>query len=191
MNDDFLNEVGVRYLWGRIKSIFVRKEDGKGLSEENFTTELKEDLEGLIQNGGSAAPIQKIKVNGDVQNPDEEKTVDIQVPTTTNDLYNNSDFQTSTDVEAAIQEALQDLTGIDFQEVPSYDQLPPEGKKGVIYLIPSDQESDDNRFDEYVWISSKNKYERIGTAKIDLSNYWSKDDLEAITTERIDEITEN
>lgn len=40
-------DVGLPYLWGRITAFFVKKEDGKGLSTNDFTTEEKTKLEGL------------------------------------------------------------------------------------------------------------------------------------------------
>ena len=46
----FLDENGLLYLWGKIKTLAggkVDKVEGKGLSTEDFTTALKEKLEGL------------------------------------------------------------------------------------------------------------------------------------------------
>lgn len=43
----YLNNDGVLYLWNKIKSAFVAKEDGKGLSEANFTAEEKTKLGGI------------------------------------------------------------------------------------------------------------------------------------------------
>lgn len=43
----FLDENGVLYLWGKIKSFFVQKEDGKGLSSNDFTSAEKTKLAGI------------------------------------------------------------------------------------------------------------------------------------------------
>lgn len=43
----FLDENGVLYLWNKIKSFFVPKEDGKGLSSNDYTTDEKNKLAGI------------------------------------------------------------------------------------------------------------------------------------------------
>lgn len=43
----FLDNTGLSYLWGKIKEQFVAKETGKGLSTNDFTSELKTKLEGV------------------------------------------------------------------------------------------------------------------------------------------------
>lgn len=44
---NFLDENGLLYLWQKIKGAFVAKESGKGLSTNDFTTELKNKLDGI------------------------------------------------------------------------------------------------------------------------------------------------
>ena len=86
-------------------------------------------------------------------------------------------YQTSAQVQAAINEALSGITGIDIQPVES---LPKPGKKGVIYLVAHAHGDKDN-YDEYVWVPSKNDYEKIGNTDIDLSGYVQKTDLVELT----------
>lgn len=86
-------------------------------------------------------------------------------------------YQTSDQVQAAINESLSGITGIDIQVVES---LPTTGKKGVIYLVAHAHGDKDN-YDEYVWVASKNKYEKIGNTDIDLSGYVQKTDLVELT----------
>ena len=45
-----------------------------------------------------------------------------------------------------------------------------------------------NTYEEYVWASAKNSYEKFGSATIDTSTLWSKSELTAITTAEIDTI---
>lgn len=73
--------------------------DGDGTSD--FATEAYVDA-----NGGK---IDIIKVNGTAQQIT-NKAVDITVPTKTSDLTNDNNFQTDTDVESAIDTALQNGT---------------------------------------------------------------------------------
>lgn len=86
-------------------------------------------------------------------------------------------YQTSAQVQAAINESLSGITGIDIQVVES---LPTTGKKGVIYLVAHAHGDKDN-YDEYVWVTSKSAYEKIGNTDIDLSGYVQKTDLVELT----------
>lgn len=44
---DFLDSNGLRYLWTKIKNVFVAKETGKGLSSNDFTSTYKSKLDGI------------------------------------------------------------------------------------------------------------------------------------------------
>lgn len=43
----YLDSVGLGYLWSKLKDYFVKKEDGKGLSEKDFTAAYETKLKGL------------------------------------------------------------------------------------------------------------------------------------------------
>ena len=94
-----------------------------------------------------------------------------------NTLITGKGYQTAAQVQAAINESLSGITGIDIQPVES---LPTTGKKGVIYLI-AHAHGDKDSYDEYVWVPSKNDYEKIGNTDIDLSGYVQKTDLVELT----------
>lgn len=113
----------------------------------------------------------------------------ITIPTNNNQLTNGAGYQTASDVTSAINSALAGITGIDFQVVASYSDLPATGTKGVIYLVPNSG-SAPNVYDEYIWVTngSTSSYEKIGTTAVDLSGYWAKADLVAITNAEIDAI---
>ena len=153
--------------------------DGDGSDNNSpFATEAY-----VAANGGK---IDTIKVNGTTQTIT-NKAVDITVPTKTSDLTNDSNFQDDQDVQDAIDAALADITGIDFQVVQS---LPQSGEKGVIYLVPNSG-SGTNTYDEYIWVEPSGgtaHFEKIGSTDVDLSGYWSKTELVAITTSEIDTI---
>ena len=103
---------------------------GKGLSTEDFTTELKEKLEGIDD-----------------------------------------------DIDAAIANALKDITGLSFSEkYASYDQLVAqvtEPQNGVIYLVANGSNSD-----EYYWDGSK--FELFGSTSVDLTGYLKESDVTEI-----------
>ena len=79
------------------------------------------------------------------------------------------------------------ITGFDFQIV---DTLPQTGTKGVIYLVPAEVdanvETDINEYDEYLWITDK--FEHIGSTKMDLTGYLKEVDIAIITNDEIDQV---
>lgn len=149
--------------------------DGDGTTGSAFATEDYVD-----QNSGK---IDKIKVNGTEQTIDStDKSVNITVPTAVSALTNDSGFQTATEVQNAIDTAIEGVTQFDFEVVT---ELPTTGEKGVIYLL-SNSGSAPNIYDEYIWTGTS--YEKIGSTDVDLTQYWAKSELVAITTAEIDEI---
>lgn len=106
----------------------------------------------------------------------------VTVPTNNNQLTNGAGYQTASQVQSAIADAVGDITGFEFQIV---EDLPGTGENGVIYLI-SNSGTGQNIYDEYIWTGTA--FEKIGTTDVDLSNYWSKTDLVAIQNSEIDTI---
>lgn len=169
---NLLDENGVLYFWQKIKSIFARQSDLTALSSR---------VDGIISEGGEPNVIDTIQVNGTAQTVT-NKTVNIPVPTNNNQLTNGAGYQTSTQVQSAINSAIAGITGIDFQVVQS---LPQTGAAGTIYLV-SHGGTGSNIYDEYIYVN--NAFEMIGTTAIDLSGYVQDSDLVAITNAEIDVI---
>ena len=142
-------------------------------TDNNYTTDEKNKLNGIAE-GAQVNKIESIKVNGVAQTIT-SKAVDITVPTNNNQLTNGAGYQTSSEVQTAINNAISGITGIDFQVVGS---LPETGVKGTIYLI-SNSGTGVNIYDEYIWVT--NRFEKIGTTEIDLSNYYNTTNLLALT----------
>ena len=149
-------------------------------TDNNYTTDEKNKLNGIAE-GAQVNKIESIKVNGVAQTIT-SKAVDITVPTNNNQLANGAGYQTSLEVQTAINNAISGITGIDFQVVES---LPGTGVKGVIYLV-SNSGTGSNIYDEYIWVT--NRFEKIGTTEIDLSNYYNTTNLLALTNQEIDTI---
>ena len=149
-------------------------------TDNNYTTAEKNKLSGIAA-GAQVNKIESIKVNGTAQTVT-SKAVDITVPTNNNQLTNGAGYQTASEVQTAINSAISGITGIDFQVVAS---LPATGTKGVIYLI-SNSGTGTNIYDEYIWVT--NRFEKIGTTEIDLSNYYNTTNLLALTNQEIDTI---
>lgn len=149
-------------------------------TDNNYTTDEKNKLSGIAE-GAQVNKIESIKINGVAQTIT-SKAVNIAVPTNNNQLTNGAGYQTSSEVQAAINNAISGITGIDFQVVES---LPEIGIKGVIYLV-SNSGTGSNIYDEYIWVT--NRFEKIGTTEIDLSNYYNTTNLLALTNQEIDTI---
>lgn len=129
--------------------------------------------------------IQKNGVNLTVQN----KTVNIPIPTDVDieALITAHGYQTESDVNTLIDDALADITEIDFVLV---DTLPATGEKGKIYLVPNGS-TGSNVKDEYVWIEPTGGtayFEKIGSTDIDLSGYVQASEMHALTNAEIDTI---
>ena len=125
--------------------------------------------------------IQKNGVNLTVQN----KTVNIPIPTESDieSLITAHGYQTASDVTTAINDALADITSIDFEIVTA---LPTTGVKGVIYLVGTI-----TPYDEYIWIEPTGgtaHFEQIGSTSIDLSGYVQTSEMHALTNSEIDTI---
>lgn len=92
-------------------------------------------------------------------------------------------YMTSDEIARAIEDAIGKVVRITFKTVS---QLPSTGDDNIIYLVPSDTPGEKNIKDEYMWI--ENAWEKIGSTSINLSNYWSKDELREMTKEELEAI---
>ena len=90
----FLDNNGLIYLWSKIKEKFVAKETGKGLSTNDFTTELKNKLDGIAE--GAQVNV-KPDWNASIGNAAEILNKPT-IPSKTSDLQNDSGFITTTDI---------------------------------------------------------------------------------------------
>ena len=93
-------------------------------------------------------------------------------------------YQTSSQVQTAINDALNNVSGIDFQIVT---ELPTTGKKGTFYLIADTHSDRQDNYDEYIY--ANNAWQKIGNTDVDLSAYQKTEDLIKIENSEIDQIT--
>lgn len=139
-----------------------------------FNGTAKRKLAG-IEAGAEVNDIDTIKVNGTAQTIT-DKAVDITVPTNNNQLTNGAGYQTASEVQTAINSAISGITGISIEVVST---LPATGENGVIYLV-SNGGSSTNTYDEYIWLSNASRFEKIGTTDVDLSNYYTKTEVDGL-----------
>lgn len=176
---EYLDKSGLTLLISKIKSALGGKVDvvsGKGLSTNDYTSAEKQKLSG-IASGAQVNVIESVTVNGTKIEPS-SKVVDISVPTKVSQLTNDNGFQTQSQVQSLINSAVGNIASIRYEKVTS---LPAEGSNGVIYLVAHSHGTQDI-YDEYIWLSETNTYEKIGNTDIDLSAYVKSSELTAITT---------
>lgn len=198
----YLDIPGLNYLIKLIKDKFVQKENGKGLSSQDYTLAEKQKLENLkaysvasstdaglmstadfqklagISAGANKNVISKIKRNGSLVNISGEE-VDIAVPTKISDLVDDKDLISTSGVRKLISEA-----STMKKEVVA--QRPTSGEENVIYLV-GPKGSGNNVYEEWLWINSK--WEKVGdtATSVDLSGYLKKSEISAITTTEINQ----
>lgn len=90
------------------------------------------------------------------------------------------DVVTLAQLSQSINTAVGKITSFEYKIV---DSLPAtsEGKKGVIYLVAHSGSTNQNSYDEYIFLpaegSTAARYEKIGTTDIDLTPYAKKTDI--------------
>lgn len=198
MAKKYLSQEKAQYIVGKTRELInekVTKEEGKGLSANDFTDELKDKLNDVEE--GANKTIVDTALNAESKNPAQNKVVTEalgtkanlaspeftgtpKVPTASEDS-NDTQAANTAFVKAAIAAAVGDITS--FEQIV-VEQLPETGEKGYIYLVDNNGNEEDNFYDEYIWVG--NDFEHIGTTKTDLTGYLKEEDLEDVTTEEID-----
>lgn len=84
------------------------------------------------------------------------------------EVYNKQESYSKTEVDNKIAS----IVTTTFEVV---DELPQQGESNVIYLLPNEQ-SADNEYEEYIWVN--NKWELIGTTKVDLTPYYTSSQVD-------------
>lgn len=142
-------------------------------------------LNGKISNGSQNVTVSQLYdvVNNNITSTE----VDTKISTALQNYYTKTDTYSQTQVINLLQnfytkENTYNKTEVNglissvstggFQVVT---ELPASGEYKVIYLVSKSQTSEDNIYDEYIWVN--NDWELIGTTQIDLSNYVTNDSL--------------
>lgn len=158
MADNYLNSARVGELWTAIKTALGQKAD-------------KSELDGYTTPDAVATAITSALTN---------YATNAGVQTAIATALAN--YMTSAEVNTAITEAVAEAAHITVQVV---DNLPETGAANVIYLVPNGS-TGNNAKDEFMWIDSK--WEKIGSTDVDLSGYWAKTDLMAMTAAELQAI---
>lgn len=157
------SEVVESYTKEESNELFQTKVPGKRLSINDFTNPLKNKLDGIEE--GAQVNI-KPDWNASAGNAAEILNKPT-IPTKTSQLSNDSNYTTKTYVDGEIAKVHQ-------FEVKKVESLPQTGDSNVLYLV-SKSGSGQDVYNEYIWDGSK--FELIGNTSIDLSNYYTKEEV--------------
>lgn len=199
---EYFDKIDVLYIAQLVKGEldkYVKAVEGKGLSDNNFTNALLNKLNG-VDTGA------EVNVQSDWSQTDSTKDDYIKnkptIPSISGLAPLNSPAFTGTPTapdpdtnEASkiatisyVLRALADISGIEFKKVASKADLPVVGEKGVIYLVPKTNPTNDI-YTEYYWVAPDGGkpgfYETLGDTSIDLSGYLKEEDLKPIPESEI------
>ena len=190
MATNYVGSTDLLYILNKIKAVleagYVKVEDGKGLSTNDFTTILKNKLDSIAEGA-------EVNVQADWNETDTSSDAYIKNKPTIPDTISLDDTLSNSSTNAVqnkaiksyIDAAVSAITSVQFKKVTV---LPPQGANGIIYLVPKNETTSKvgNIYEEYIWITDDTKFEKIGETDIDLSGYVRTADLVEITTTDID-----
>lgn len=158
MADNYVNSARMGELWTAIKTALALKADTTALG--GYTT--PDDVATAI-----ASALASYATNTGVQ---------AAIATAL------AKYLTAAETEAAITQAVAEAAHIRFELVEA---LPETGEANVIYLVENGS-SGSNAKNEYMWIDGA--WELFGNTDIDLSGYWGKAELVAMTAAELQAI---
>lgn len=202
---------------GNIAAKKVDKVEGKGLSTNDLTDELLEKLNnagdssftGIYGDLTGKPTINGVEVNGTMTleqigaQPKGDYLTEVPPEYVTETELNGKGYQTSqqvetaitgkgyqtaSDVSSAITTEIGKITKWEVKVLGAEEELPHTGVPGTFYLKPIAGGSEPNLYEEYIWVTSTSKYEKIEGQAIDLSGYWNETNLKPISNQTLDEI---
>ena len=191
----YLDNAGVTQILTKIKSLLAKKaeitaiptkvsqltNDSQYQTPDDVTNTITERLGELDVPvaGGDDSFICTINQTDGVVYADEKNfnnSVDERIVT----LLNQGSLADQSFVIQRITEAVGKITSFEYKIVDSLPAVS-EGKKGTIYLVAHSGSTNQNSYDEYIFLpaegSTSARYEKIGTTDIDLTPYAKKTDI--------------
>lgn len=159
----------------------VDKETGKALSSNDYTIEEKTKLDG-IEAGAEKNIITEIRINGEPVTPVNRVVSFNMLTKAVNDLvnyYKKSEIYTKSEVEALIN-SISTLTLDIVEELPTSDI-----STTTIYLVPVTGGT--NVYMQYAYINDA--WAQLGTTQVDLTNYYTKAQADALLAAKQDQLT--
>ena len=179
MANKYLNDVGLRYYHERLKTIFASKQE---------LEDLEDRIDGIISEGGEPNLINYISVNGTRQTPDNNKEVDITIPTKTSDLTNDGNGTSNFATEAYVA---QNGGKIDTISVNNTQQT--ITNKNVNITVPtamSDLTNDGNFVTDAFYVHTDTNYTATDKGKVDKLVFNGTKIDESILPSYVDDVVE-
>ncbi len=163
---------------GQLK-LLAEKVKAECAARSEFET-LSAKVDGLVTAGGEPNKLERIKVNGVEQTVAADKSVDLSVPTKVSQLSNDSKFQSDTQVQSAIENAIADSGHAHFEKV---DTVPTAAaaKENVLYLVMN---SKTHHYDIYAKVGAT--VELLDDTTVDLTAYAKTADMNTALSGKVD-----
>ena len=144
----------------------VDKEMGKGL----FSDEEKAKL-ATIEDGAQVNVLEKLIINGQ-EATITDKSIALTLITSAVSNLQNYYLKTETYTKQEVEDLIGSTVGVTIEIV---EQLPTEGQSNVIYFLPTETEG---VYSQYIY--SNNSWILIGSTTVDLSNYYTKAQVDTL-----------
>lgn len=191
----YLDNAGVTQILTKIKSLLAKKaeitaiptkvsqltNDRQYQTPDDVTYTISERLGELDVPiiGGETKYICSISQTNGVISA-EKKDFDMSVDDRIMTLLNRGSLADQSFVMERIEAAVGKITSFEYKIVDSLPAVS-DGKKGTIYLVAHSGSTNQNSYDEYIFLpaegSTAARYEKIGTTDIDLTPYAKKTDI--------------
>lgn len=191
----YLDNAGVTQILTKIKSLLAKKAEITAIPTK--TSQLTNDSSYQTQSDVTSSISTRLgeltvptigkdttyicsisQTNGKIsaEKKDFETSVDDRIMT----LLNRGNLADQSFVMERIEQAVGKITSFEYKIVESLPATT-EGKKGVIYLVAHSGSTNQNSYDEYIFLpaegSTAARYEKIGTTDIDLTPYAKKTEI--------------
>ncbi len=153
-----------------------------GQRQKAYTDAVAARVKKLEDTGSQANKIESIKVNGTAQTIAADKSVDIAVPTKVSQLTNDSAYQTSSQVAAAISTAIAKTGHASFEKVSAVPAVE-SAAENIMYLVMN---STTGHYDIYAKIKGDDgsyTMEQLDDTTVDLSGYVEKETGKSLMTD--------
>lgn len=164
---------GLKALAERVKQDYATKDS---------VNTLKNRVDELVTAGGEPNKIDKISINGTVQQIT-DKGVDITVPTKVSDLTNDSKYQTDTQVSTAVQTAIAASGHACFEKADNVPSVA-AAKDNVLYLVMN---AKTKHYDIYAKVGTE--VVLLDDTTVDLSAYSTTEAVNTLLNGKVDKVT--
>ena len=139
------------------------------------------EVEGLIPDISNLATKEELQDGLDTKQPTGDYALKSEIPTKVSSFTNDANYQTESDVASMIASIPQFKLSI-------VDSLPETGEKMTLYLVPKEGTNNDV-YDEYIWIENTSSFELVGSTAVDLSDYYTKTETNELIPTKTSQLT--